>query len=479
MLHRRRMSRRALLSLLLLFLSPLGGEAQISDTTVRRLMERHSVPGLALAMFEGDSVVLSSWGHHDARGTVPVSPDTPFRIASVAKVFVAATALTVAPTEDLGLLADLGPTLDFPLSGGFSGPVGMHDLLTHTAGFDERLVGYAARTPDDMRPLGEYLASRMPERGRPVGEVTAYSNHGMALAALVVQSLVGRSFSEVAAERVFQPLGMGSTHFLGPGDPVPEGAAQPLSCTPDACTDEPHVYSNAYPAGLAYSTARDMGRFIEHLLTPEDRTGVARDALIPQRFTHDARIPGMSYGFFNQVHHGRRALAHSGTVPGYRALLLVIRRSGRDSSLPRTGATRNSARPCVMPSCTVGSMRLRDRRARHSGDLDWTPEDPTLRAGSYQITRNSAGTIERFPSSSTARSGSGPGATPCSSSRAGPGRRSYRWATRCTVVWVGRSSWRSEPVAGRPTLSRQRCVRRPCAGRVRAPGAARDTRVHE
>ena len=59
------------------------------------------------------------------------------------------------------------------VAAGWERPVTLHDLLTHTAGFEESIVGYAARTPADVRPLGDFLAEKLPRRGWAPGDVTA------------------------------------------------------------------------------------------------------------------------------------------------------------------------------------------------------------------------------------------------------------------------------------------------------------------
>lgn len=371
--------------------APQVARGQVTDATIPRLMEEHSVPGLALAVVAGDSVTLSGWGVARAEEGNPVSPDTPFRIASVAKVLVAATVLVEAQAGRADLQAAVEPVVGLPLAGAFPEPVTLHHLLTHTAGFDERLVGYAARSSEEMRPLGEYLSERMPERGWPAGELVSYSNHGMSLAAYLVERVAGRSFAEVAESALFEPLGMTSTAFLTSGVPIPSSAAQPLDCDEGECTARPHLYSHAYPAGLAFSTARDMSEFIMAVLASRGGEGGLAD-LIPERFSHDERIPGMSYGFFNQKYNGRRVLAHSGSASGYWSLLVIVPEedvgfffvaNGGDSRFGR--ALRDELLVELMGQPSGASFQPR------------RSEDPASRAAAYELTRYSHRTIERFP----------------------------------------------------------------------------------
>ncbi len=371
--------------------TPLAVGGQIPDSTVSRLMADHSVPGLALAVVHRDSTDIYGWGMATAEGTDLVTPDTPFRLASVAKILVAATVLRETRVRGVDLHSDVGPLVGFPLTGAFSGPVTLHHLLTHTGGFDERMVGYAARGSDDMQTLGEYLSNRMPDRGWPTGEVVSYSNHGMSLAAYAVERAAGRSFAEAAASSIFAPLGMTQTRFLEPGVRIPSSAAQALACDEDGCKARPHVFSHAYPAGLAFSTARDMGRFITAVIAARGEEGGLAD-LIPERFSHDARIPGMSYGFFNQGYAGRRVLAHSGSAGGYWALLLIVPEEEMGFFFAANGGNSSFGRALRDELLTelLGEAPAPAITPRRT-------EDPAIRAGTYELTRYSHRTIERLP----------------------------------------------------------------------------------
>jgi CubicO group peptidase (beta-lactamase class C family) len=370
---------------------PSAAHAQGSDARIEQLMEEHSVPGLALAVVTAESTFMAGFGTTRPEGGEAVTADTPFRLASAAKVLVAATVLTEVRAGRLDLTADVTDLVEVPLDGRYTGPVTLHDLMTHTAGFDERLVGYAARSAAEMRPLGEYLADRMPARGWPAGSIVSYSNHGMSLAAYAAERSAGRPFHEVAATGLFGPLEMTSTSFLSHGGQLPAGLAEPMSCSDGECSLVPHVFSNAYPAGLAFSTGRDMSRFVAALLADEDVPAGIAD-LLPVRFTNDPRIPGMSYGFFNQIYDGRRVLSHSGSVPGYSSLLLIVPdeqigfffvANGGDSGFG------NDLRDLVLASL-MGEMQA-------DGPVHLRTEDPALRAGTYELTRYSHDTIERFP----------------------------------------------------------------------------------
>jgi Beta-lactamase len=78
------------------------------------------------------------------------------------------------------------------------GVITLHHLLTHTAGFDERLTGMAARSAEAVQPLAHYLARSMPPTFIEPGRVISYSNHGFGLVGLLLWIPVITAFMGVA-----------------------------------------------------------------------------------------------------------------------------------------------------------------------------------------------------------------------------------------------------------------------------------------
>ena len=310
------------------------------DSLVLELMAEHVTPGLALSVVR-DGVVqnLSAYGLASVEeGRAFDAHETNFRTASVAKLFVATLVTQLAARGVLDLHRDVREYIpEFPFGDTFAHPVTLHHLLTHTAGLDDRLIGYAARSPGQMRPLGEYLAGNFPRQGWRPGDVTGYSNHGMALAAYIVERVTGEDFAEYAREALFVPLGMHATGYIQA--PLgPERTARGHACGSQvrSCSAESVPYSHAYPVGLAYSTAADMARFATAHLEGGRLNGVqvldpeGLSLMQTEQFTHAPGLPGMSYGFFNQRQGTLSLLAHSGSAGGLDALLLLVpdRRAG-------------------------------------------------------------------------------------------------------------------------------------------------------
>ncbi|MBC7894396.1 MAG: serine hydrolase, partial [Cytophagaceae bacterium] len=222
------------------------------------------VPGAVIAIVRNDSVIaLRGFGYARLEDSVRADPTRSiYRIASVAKLFVATTVLQRVQAGRIALeqnVTSLVPNVPVPRT--FDAPVTLRHLLTHTAGFDERVIGYAARSRAEMRPLGDYLAQRLPDRGWAPGSLVSYSNHGMALAAYIAEQEMKAPFSEVAADVMFAPLGMRRTYYIEPADSALAADLAPgYRCGPSGCERAPITWSHAYPVGLAFSTASDMSR---------------------------------------------------------------------------------------------------------------------------------------------------------------------------------------------------------------------------
>jgi len=161
------------------------------DSAIVAAMREHGVPGAALSVVQDGRVTyMAGYGCANVGRSIAVDPRrTVFHVASVSKPFVALAAVQLATRGVVDLRTDVNRYLrGMQVAPGWDRPITLHDLLTHTAGLEESIVGYAARTPADVRPLGEFLAVKLPRRGWAPGDVTAYSNYGYALAGYVVES---------------------------------------------------------------------------------------------------------------------------------------------------------------------------------------------------------------------------------------------------------------------------------------------------
>ncbi|NOT09694.1 MAG: beta-lactamase family protein [Gemmatimonadales bacterium] len=317
------------------------------DRVAARAVDSARTPGMAAVVVRhGQVILLKGYGVSSVERKEPVDPAlTIFRLASVAKLFVATAAMQQADAGTLDFGADVNRYLGgFSIPEAFGRPITLHDLLTHTAGFDEWVIRYAV-PPDSAPPsLETALRAALPSRVRAPGQVTAYSNYGFGLAAYAVERVTERPFDLYASERIFRPLGMERTSYRAPrSDSQGAVVAEGHRCRAGACVAASPIVSRVYPPGLAFSTALDMSRFLLLQLGQggEEMRPVlsdsARARMQREQFTNDSWVSGIGYAFFREQRRGREVLTHSGGVPGFASLLLLVPAEGLGVFLVNNG----------------------------------------------------------------------------------------------------------------------------------------------
>jgi CubicO group peptidase (beta-lactamase class C family) len=297
------------------------------------LAEFH-VPGAVVSVVSGgDTVFAKGYGEADTeRGTGFDPARSLVRIASVTKLFTWTAVMQQVEAGKLDLDTDVNEYLtDFRIPATYPRPVTLRDLMDHTAGFEERIIGTAARTAEDMPALGEILADEMPARIRPPGEISGYSNYGAALAGHIVAEVSGESYEDYVARHLLEPLGM--THSTA-AQPVPGELAADLarSYDSDASPPEPipFAFDTLAPDGSISATAGDMAKFMTaHLRSGrlgDDRIlGEETMAEMHERtFAADPSLGGFAHGIMDRTFNGHRVLMHDGSWEGFQSALVMV-----------------------------------------------------------------------------------------------------------------------------------------------------------
>jgi CubicO group peptidase (beta-lactamase class C family) len=310
-------------------------EAFFDGALLVQLESKH-IAGAVVAVVVGDKVVFTKgYGYADVESRRPVDPQTTmFRIASVSKLFTWTAVMQLVEEGKLDLNADVntylkGTGVQIPAT--FDKPITLKDLLTHSAGFEDRPIGLFARHASDVKPLAEVLKNDMPARVRPPGVLSAYSNLGSALAGLAVATVSGKTWEEVIEQRLLNPLGMKNTLVRQPPkDKLPATLSKGYKWEGGRFKEEDFEYVPAAPAGAMSASAADMARFlIAHLndgicdnvriLKPET-TRRMRERL----FAHDPKVDAMCYGFWELSRNGERIIDHGGDTLLFHTLFAMI-----------------------------------------------------------------------------------------------------------------------------------------------------------
>jgi CubicO group peptidase (beta-lactamase class C family) len=145
--------------------------ASFFDSTVPARLQQDHAPGAVVSVVDHDSQLFAKgYGLADTARDVAFDPDRSLvRIASISKLFTYTAVMQQVQAGRIDLKADVNTYLtSFKIPATYPQPVTVEDLLDHTAGFEDRIIGTGARAASDVPPLGQYLADNMPDRsGRP------------------------------------------------------------------------------------------------------------------------------------------------------------------------------------------------------------------------------------------------------------------------------------------------------------------------
>jgi CubicO group peptidase (beta-lactamase class C family) len=365
-------------------------------------MEKFHDPGAVVAIVkDGEVIALKGYGYSNLEQKIPVDPErTVFRLASVSKPFTAIAVLQLVDQGKLRLDENVNHYLRlFQLEENYPHPVTLQNLLTHTAGFDDRGIGLTSRTAAGQIPLGPYLARRWGARVMPPGDQYSYTNSDFSLAGYIVETTSGVPFAQYIEDHIFKPLDMRQSGFvvtpelfrnLAVGYDYEKGRFVP------AIMD----YPNVVPAAALVSTASDMSHFMlaelqlgqygsQRILTEN-----SAQRMFQRQYANDPRLPGTAFAYWEQLPNGIRVIRQDGDWMGAVSSIYFL-------PAEKVG---------IFIACNTGDQTIVDDLLNQFMDRYYpaNPEnssapvvvessDPPVRfAGSYRLNRYAHGTFEKI-----------------------------------------------------------------------------------
>ena len=342
------------------------------------------IPGLAVAILEhGELAFARGFGHKGIDSDELVTASTLFRIGSMSKLLTALGIVSAADDALLELDAPLRESIpELSLTSPHTDELTLRRLLSQQTGLRDYLQ---VDGPRDDAALAEFAAG--PELAdnvdsmNPPGLFWNYSNPNFYLAGRALEAATGASYRDAVRERVFAPLQMERSVFLG-SEVIADGDYSNgygvVSLDPEqmALADlGPDDYDNAWarPAGYAFSSVLDWSKLMQLLLSGEGSVvsdeglaEVTRSQISTRSIYSDLELTalglgddyglgiGVSDGFYldrgteRQTYYAAPYLGHGGDIPGFASTFAVF---------PETGfgivvlSNRDAARP-------VRAMRL-------------------------------------------------------------------------------------------------------------------------
>jgi CubicO group peptidase (beta-lactamase class C family) len=312
---------------------------------VAEILNRHPAVGLAVGVVrDGSLEFFHGHGEADVASNTPITEDTVFRVASITKTF---TAIAVMQLWEQGLVDLDAPANDYlrayqlvPAKVGFQ-PASIRHLLTHTAGIAEvlrasdvfkPLFGETVKVGQPLPSLAEFYRGGLRTDVEP-GTRFTYTDHGPTTLGQIVEDVSGQPFACYVREHVFEPLGMTSTNLVRTnviGSRLAIGY-ELRSSGARAVTDYEVV---TVGGGGAYSTPRDMARYVAALLGggKNEHGSILKPATLATMFEPqyqpDPRIPGIGLAFDRYDFGGHLVVGHGGILPGFNSQIFAAPNDG-------------------------------------------------------------------------------------------------------------------------------------------------------
>lgn len=334
---------------------PLDARLRVFEAWVKNLMEEKTLPSLSLAVVSGQELIYArAFGYAAVEEGRAATLSTPYRIASLTKLFTSIAVMQLVEKGELSLstkVVDRIPELrSLRSEESWIEAITVRSLLTHTAGLPTHSalpLGPGEVDPSEARRrLLSGLANQ--ELLFHPNRYSKYSNLGLDLAGLIVERSSGLPFEAYLQRFIFDPLAMSSAHF--PNTPAALNLPEPATGYgrqiyqmrrgdefPEMATVLGHP-----AAGLITST-EDLVQFLRwhfRALGGEDDRLLAAETLAEMQTVHFAPLPfeqgpllsavstffanalslgGTGLGYFRD----RKLVVHSGGLWGFRTELLM------------------------------------------------------------------------------------------------------------------------------------------------------------
>jgi len=370
------------------------------------IADKHIAGAVFSAVENGKILLLKGYGLADISQNKPVDAHrTLFRPGSVSKLFTWTAVMQLYEQDQIDLNKDINQYLKgFKIPETFPESITLAHLMSHTPGFEDKVIRMAARKPKGLMPLKDFLKKYMPKRVHSPGEITSYSNYGSSLAGYIVECVSGVSFEKYIEENIFEPLGMTHSTFR---QPLPEHLADDMSVGYQyenglLKANEFELLNGMAPAGALSTTGEDISKFmIAHL-----QDGQTHDTKILNKetaqlmhtalFTHHPRLSGNAHGFWEWKYNSLHTIGHGGDTLLFHSYLVLIPEHNMGffvsyNSVGGSGASRIQLIESILDRYFPSSPKQAD---------EIKPEEKSLNlnrfSGTYRSTRVNHSSMEKI-----------------------------------------------------------------------------------
>ena len=308
---------------------PSGIERDQISQKIQDYVKEHekTTAGMETAIFDKNGTIYQgNFGYMDKEKGIKADDDSVFEWGSVTKLTIWVSVMQLWEQGKINLEEDIRTYLPegFLKNLRYDKPITMLDLMSHQAGFDE-VTMYL----QDDKSIEEILKEQQPIQSFEPGTVTAYSNYGAGLAALIVERISGQTFADYAHEHIFQPLGMDKTAILSDlsdNSYVQKKRQETKGYdTKGNLLSKDHFITSIYPIGAATGTLKDLEKFAQALLARKtlfERPETWNTLYTASSTYPDTDIIRNAHGFWANEY-GTTVLGHGGNTAGATSRIML------------------------------------------------------------------------------------------------------------------------------------------------------------
>ncbi|KAI9720465.1 MAG: hypothetical protein M1812_002971 [Candelaria pacifica] len=319
------------------------------ETLVNSSLKKWHVPGLTVAVVEGERTFMKGYGHASFPST-PTTPKTLFYTASTTKAFTAAAISLLIdsqtpPYRDITWTTPLSTLIreDFVLSDPYlTSQVTIADALSHRTGLPRHDFSYGGRNAtvrDVVRSL-RFLTVTEPLRTRFL-----YCNIMYVAVSHAIETVTGMWLGDFLRERIWHPLGMRSTFFsLADAERYAEETESVTLAEGYYWDNKSESYGSvpyvdetvASGAGATISSVADYAHWLRAMIQRSGPISASAHAELvsvhslpaPKAPSPFVGVNGYGFGWQIDVYRGEELITHGGGVDGFGALVAYLPRRG-------------------------------------------------------------------------------------------------------------------------------------------------------
>ena len=231
------------------------------DKAIQAGMKAWKIPGVAVAVVQGDEVYLRGYGVKEIGTDDPITPNTLFAIASMTKAF---TTACMAILVDEGKMSwDDHPRKHLPYFK-LSDPhadaqVTMRDLVSHRTGMPRHDALWGVEERDAEEIVRRYGLAPKSTSFRSTYE---YANVPFSAAGLSVGAAAGSTWQEFVKKRIFKPLGMKAVTKVSETEASADHSHGHVPHKGKVVMVPAPKHDNSTAAGAINASAEDMSKWI-------------------------------------------------------------------------------------------------------------------------------------------------------------------------------------------------------------------------